>query len=89
MSRQRSLLAATAVACVLAAIATATPPNAAARATNLVTIGAPATTGTIPPGFLGLSLEYFAIEPYAGTNPSSIDPVFVQLIRNLSRRPGA
>ena len=84
MSRRRSLLAATAVACVLAAIATATPPNAAARATNLVTIGAPATTGTIPPGFLGLSLEYFAIEPYAGTNPSAIDPVFVQLIRNLS-----
>ena len=84
MSRRRSLLAATAVACVLAAIATATPPNAAARAANLVTIGAPATTGTIPPGFLGLSLEYFAIEPYAGTNPSAIDPVFVQLIRNLS-----
>ena len=84
MSRRRSLLAATAVACVLAAIATAMPPDAAARAANLVTIGAPATTGTIPPGFLGLSLEYFAIEPYAGTNPSAIDPVFVQLIRNLS-----
>ncbi|HEY1515107.1 MAG TPA: glycosyl hydrolase family 79 C-terminal domain-containing protein [Solirubrobacteraceae bacterium] len=91
MSRRRSLLAAIAVACVLPPIATATPPNAAAtptnapaRATNVVTIGAAATPGTIPPGFLGLSLEYFAIEPYAGTNPSSIDPVFVQLIRNLS-----
>jgi Glycosyl hydrolase family 79 C-terminal beta domain len=38
----------------------------------------------IPSGFLGLSLEFNAIKPYAGTNPASIDQVLVQLIRNLA-----
>ena len=38
----------------------------------------------IPAGFLGLSLEYFAIPAYAGTDPRQLDPVFVQLIRNLA-----
>jgi hypothetical protein len=48
------------------------------------TVGGPATASAIPAGFLGLSLEYFAIPAYAGTNPRAIDPVFVQLIRNLA-----
>ncbi|MDQ6818512.1 MAG: glycosyl hydrolase family 79 C-terminal domain-containing protein [Actinomycetota bacterium] len=38
----------------------------------------------IPDGFLGLSLEYTAIEAYAGTDPTAVNPVLVQLIRNLS-----
>ncbi len=38
----------------------------------------------IPAGFLGLSLEFNAIEPYAGQDPKAIDPVFEQLIRNLT-----
>jgi Glycosyl hydrolase family 79 C-terminal beta domain len=38
----------------------------------------------IPSGFLGLSLEYSAIEAYAGDDPTAIDPVFEQLIRNLT-----
>jgi Glycosyl hydrolase family 79 C-terminal beta domain len=38
----------------------------------------------ISPGFLGLSLEYTAIERYAGEDPHSINPVFLQLIRNLT-----
>ncbi len=80
MSRRRSLLVAMAVAVVFASIAA---PSAAATP-NVLTVGGPATPGTIPPGFLGLSLEYFAILPYAGTNPSAVDPVFLQLIRNLS-----
>ena len=37
----------------------------------------------IRPGFLGLSIEYWALEHYAGKNPRAIDPVMVQLIRNL------
>jgi len=68
-----------AVALVLASVAT--PAKAA---TPTLTVGGPVTSAPIPPGFLGLSLEYFAIEPYAGTNPSAPDPVFLQLIRNLS-----
>ncbi len=40
----------------------------------------------IPAGFLGLSLENTAIIPYAGQDPHALDPVFVQLIRNLTAR---
>ena len=50
----------------------------------MLTVGQPATARPIPPGFLGLSIEYSAIPAYAGTNPKAIDPVFVQLIRNLA-----
>ncbi len=37
----------------------------------------------VPSGFLGLSLEYPAVERYAGTDARALDPVFVQLVRNL------
>jgi hypothetical protein len=39
---------------------------------------------TITAGFLGLSFEYPAVAPYAGTDPSAVNPVLLQLIRNLS-----
>ena len=64
-------------------------PARPAPATTVLTVGGPATGRPIPPGFLGLSLEYSAIPAYAGTNPSAIDPVFVQLIRNLAGRQSA
>jgi hypothetical protein len=32
---------------------------------------------------LGLSIEYWALENYAGKDPRAVDPVLVQLIRNL------
>ncbi|HEY5318230.1 MAG TPA: glycosyl hydrolase family 79 C-terminal domain-containing protein [Solirubrobacteraceae bacterium] len=38
----------------------------------------------IPPGFVGLTTEYRGLEAYAGTNPSALDPVFEQLVRNLA-----
>ncbi len=41
-------------------------------------------TRAIPAGFLGLSLEYSAVSAYAGRDPSAVDPVFEQLIRNLT-----
>jgi hypothetical protein len=43
------------------------------------TVGRP-----IAPGFLGLSMEYRGIPAYAGVDPSAIDPVFLQLVRNLA-----
>jgi hypothetical protein len=49
-----------------------------------VKIGGPVPVHPIGTGFLGLSLEYSAILPYAGTNPHAINPVLVQLIRNLT-----
>lgn len=52
-------------------------------ATLTVTVGTP-TGRTIPPGFLGLSFEYPAVAAYAGTDPSAVNPVLEQLIRNLT-----
>ena len=37
----------------------------------------------IPPGFVGFSFEYQAVREYTGSNPRAINPVLVQLIRNL------
>ena len=54
--------------------------NAAAS----ITIESSVSGAVIPRGFLGLSLEYTAVEPYAGQNPLAPDPVFLQLVRNLS-----
>jgi hypothetical protein len=39
---------------------------------------------TVQPGFLGLSLEYPSIERYVGTDPQSLNPVFVRLVRALT-----
>lgn len=47
----------------------------------IVRAGAPGRR--VPFGFLGLSLEYPAIEAYAGTDPRALDPVFERLVRNL------
>jgi hypothetical protein len=47
-------------------------------------VGAPLNVHPIRSGFLGLSIEYPSIEPYAGTDPSAINPLLVQLIRNLT-----
>jgi hypothetical protein len=41
-----------------------------------------------PAGFLGLSFEYSALEAYTGADPTALDPVFVQLLRNLAPNPG-
>ena len=38
----------------------------------------------IPPGFLGFSFEYQAVRDYTGSNPRAINPVLVQLIRDLN-----
>jgi len=50
----------------------------------LLTIGGPATRQSIPPGFLGLSLEYWAVPDYAGSNPRRVNRVFLRLVRNLT-----
>ncbi len=48
-----------------------------------VTVG-PATVGrTIPPGFVGLSMEFRGLEEYVGQDPSALDPAFIQLIRDI------
>ncbi len=36
------------------------------------------------PGFVGMSLEYGAVRAYTGNNPNAINPVFLQLLRQLA-----
>ncbi|MEA2199008.1 MAG: hypothetical protein QOJ25_3059 [Solirubrobacteraceae bacterium] len=45
--------------------------------------GAP-TSAPIPPGFLGFSMEFYAVHQYVGSDPNQVNPVLVQLIRNLT-----
>jgi hypothetical protein len=49
-----------------------------------VSVGAKPTGRAIEPGFLGLSFEYPAVSFYTGADPHAINPVLVQLIRNLN-----
>ena len=51
-------------------------------------VSASVGTGTfgrqIAPGFVGLSVEFNALRRYTGLNPKAVNPVFVQLLRNLA-----
>jgi hypothetical protein len=51
---------------------------------SVVSLGPATTSQPIRAGFLGVSLEYEAVTAYAGTTPQALNPVFVQLIRNLT-----
>ncbi len=79
----RSLVVSPAVALALAIPAIAGPPSRRAGP-KVLTVGGPTATQAIASGFLGLSLEYWALPAYAGSDPSAVDPVFVALIRNLA-----
>ena len=78
-----SVVATLIVALVFAGTGGGDPPSPSADAA-LVTIDPSASGPTVPAGFVGLSIEYPALEAYAGSDPSSLDPVFEQLIRNLA-----
>jgi hypothetical protein len=43
-----------------------------------------ATGRRVPDGFLGFSFEFSAVRAYTGSDPADINPVFEQLIRNLT-----
>jgi hypothetical protein len=85
ISALRSLFppAAVALAVVLPA-PPARPATVLPTPASVLQIGAHPARRAIPPGFVGLSIEYWAIPDYAGSDPSAINPVFVQLIRNLA-----
>ena len=64
-------------------------PADRARAASLgrstvVTVGAPLHVRPLARGFMGLSLEYRAIEEYGGHDPRTINPLFVRLVTELS-----
>ncbi|MBV8955665.1 MAG: hypothetical protein JO179_16120, partial [Solirubrobacterales bacterium] len=76
-------LASTAVAGSIGKVLAPGRPVAAA-AGRPITIASKPTGAPIPAGFVGLSVEYRSLEAYAGGNPQAINPLFVQLLRNLA-----
>lgn len=47
-------------------------------------IGTTPSGSAMPPGFVGVSLEYKAMHLYTGRDPRSVNPVFVKLLRALA-----
>jgi hypothetical protein len=68
------------------AMSTATSPEKLDPLPSAVTISLPrtATSRRVPNGFLGFSFEFSAVRAYTGDDPRNINPVFEQLIRNLT-----
>ena len=50
----------------------------------VVTVNPGVEGSTIAAGYLGLSIEYWAIEAYGGRNPRTVDPILPRLIANLT-----
>ena len=71
---------------VLAAPAAARPvsPQPPKPAYASVRVGGGAFGRAIPPSFLGLAMEYRGVVAYAGPDSAAINPVLVQMIRNLA-----
>jgi Glycosyl hydrolase family 79 C-terminal beta domain len=55
-----------------------------ARPSSVVTVEPGVGGSAIAPGFLGLSIEYWAIGAYAGRNPAAVNPALARLIRDLA-----
>lgn len=83
--RVASALAAAAVAAGVPAGVAA--PGALAATGIDVTVSNSPVGQPIQPGFIGVSIEFPAIQQYTGRDPNAINPVLVALLRNLS--PGA
>jgi hypothetical protein len=68
--------------------ATTTTPTTTTPATTpppvTVQVGRTTVGRPIAPSFVGLSVEFPAVRTYTGLNPNAINPVFVQLVRNLA-----
>src|SRR5947209_6213059 len=58
--------------------------RSAGRRSSVVTVDPRVQGRTIPAGFLGVSIEYWAIAAYAGRKPGAINPRLPRLIRALA-----
>ncbi|HEY6398614.1 MAG TPA: hypothetical protein VIX82_14295, partial [Solirubrobacteraceae bacterium] len=69
----------------LAPIASARAPAQPAHAgVVMVRVSSSVISRPLPPGFVGLSLEYGYVTAYAGTDGGAINPVLLRLMRNLA-----
>src|SRR5579863_1002211 len=70
-----------------AAVSADTTPTAPPPPTGppvSVQVSATAVGRPIQPGFVGMSVEFPAVRTYTGLDPNALNPVFVQLVRNLA-----
>ncbi len=63
---------------------TVATPALTAADNSALTLGSATMGRPIPPGFVGLSMEFRGLEAYVGTDPSALDPAFIQLIRDIT-----
>jgi hypothetical protein len=64
---------------------TTTAPPVTPAATTVPPASADAAISRpLPSGFLGLSMQYKAFEPYAGANPKAVNPAFLNLVRAIA-----
>jgi hypothetical protein len=84
VSRQGRLIAF--VFALLLVLPVGTAAASARRSRSLVSpvVGGEPSSAPIPSGFLGLSMEFYAVHEFTGSDPNAINPVFLQLIRNLT-----
>ena len=68
-----------------ASAASPTSSDPPGPSTVYATVDATPAGAPLPAGFLGLSFEYSALEAYTGADPFAVDPVFVQLLRDLGQ----
>ncbi len=61
-----------------------TPTRPAPANADVVTVSATPESNPVPPGFLGVSLEYRTVASSERPGPTGVDPVLAQLIRNLA-----
>jgi glycosyl hydrolase family 79 len=47
-------------------------------------VGSNPSGAALPPGFVGVSLEYGAVRSYTGADPRAVNPVLIALLRNLA-----
>jgi Glycosyl hydrolase family 79 C-terminal beta domain len=61
-----------------------TVPPAARHPTLTLSVDTTSAGRRIAPGFLGFSFEFQGVRSYTGSDPHRINPVLIQLIRNLT-----
>lgn len=73
-----------AAAAVLIAPSAATVPRILPPNAQLIDIANTPVSRPIPPGFIGLSIEYPSLLAYSGDNPAAPNPTFIRLVQELN-----
>jgi len=82
--RKTDLMIEAAIALVIVVLVLFDAGGAAPRPDVTLTVAGAASGPDVPAEYLGLSMEYTSVEPYAGRDPTALNPVFLRLIKNLS-----